>query len=301
MRIKSLLADSTGILFGALLLFACSNHNEEKEQVDTLKLLVKSMSFMDPSVADKYPVMQSIGLFSTDKQLYNTSLLDNQKAVYNGWKWYFEGNREIRLGPDSIMLYGYYPYDPYMQSHEWLRLKTGDVDYMYGAHNLKGRGYINYRQPVAEIRMEHAMCMLKLDIRPIIELGGTTDRIFIESADYDHPLYSTGQINMLTDETGSLEVLTGEVDCALDGSGIRALLYMIPCKAANFNINIIVNGKKHTMKVKGMDFEKGTIRNFWLDFDVEQQKLFIKDFNIVEWTNGGVLDIDTSVNADVEK
>lgn len=106
---------------------------------------------------------------------------------------------------------------------------------------------------------------------------------------------------MLTDETGSLEVLTGEVDCALDGSGIRALLYMIPCKAANFNINIIVNGKKHTMKVKGMDFEKGTIRNFWLDFDVEQQKLFIKDFNIVEWANGGVLDIDTSVNADVEK
>ena len=272
---------------------SCTDHNEEQEKVNTLKLLVNSKSFLSPDESDKYAVMHSIGLFSLDKQANRTSFINNQKAVYNGHKWYFEGNREIRLGNDSITVYAYYPYDPNMQSDEWLRLKTGDTDYMYGFHDIESRGFINSAQPCANIQMVHAMCLLKLDIRPIIEQQGKVGRVSIEGTNQVHPLYETGQINMFTDETGSLQILEGEVDCVIDDTGQKAVIYMIPCYKAEFNICLIVHGKKYVLTMTETDFHAGKIQNFWLDFDVKQEKMFIRDITIEDWVEGGSLDIDT--------
>lgn len=109
-----------------------------------------------------------------------TNLLNNQKAISNGSKWYLDKNCEVRLGEDSVNAYAYYPYDPNMQSDEWLRINTGKTDYMYGLHDIEEYGYINYAQPIADIKMRHAMCMLKLDIRPILEQGCTVSHIYIE-------------------------------------------------------------------------------------------------------------------------
>lgn len=285
---------SAGLLLGFMFVMSCTDHNEVREKVDTLKLLVKSNSLLVPSESDKYPPMHSIGVYSLSKDGEHTSLLDNQKAIYNGHRWYFDKNREVRLSTDSIQVYAYYPYDTNMQSNEWLRLKAGNTDYMYGFHDKEKHGYINYEQPLAEIKMEHAMSMLRLDVRPIIEEGGDIERIYIKTVDYNSPLYMTGQINMFTGETGSLEIME-EADCTLDNTGSKAILYLIPCLDAKFEINVIVNRKPYVLKITDHNFSPGKSYNFWLDFDVKEENLIIKDFTIEDWVDGGTLDMDTSV------
>ena len=240
MKILSNYIKTAGVLLAVILAGSCTDHDEVREKTNTLKLLVSSHSFLAPDQPDKYPSTHAVGLFSLDKNMNQTNLLNNQKAISNGSKWYLDKNCEVRLGEDSVNAYAYYPYDPNMQSDEWLRINTGKTDYMYGLHDIEEYGYINYAQPIADIKMRHAMCMLKLDIRPILEQGCTVSHIYIEGADPVHPIYSTGQINMFTDETGSLQVLDGEMECEIDETGQKALLYMIPCKGVAINITVIV-------------------------------------------------------------
>ena len=277
---------TAGVLLAVILAGSCTDHDEVREKTNTLKLLVSSHSFLAPDQPDKYPSTHAVGLFSLDKNMNQTNLLNNQKAISNGSKWYLDKNCEVRLGEDSVNAYAYYPYDPNMQSDEWLRINTGKTDYMYGLHDIEEYGYINYAQPIADIKMRHAMCMLKLDIRPILEQGCTVSHIYIEGADPVHPIYSTGQINMFTDETGSLQVLDGEMECEIDETGQKALLYMIPCKGVAINITVIVNGRTYTLPVKDLNFGQGMVQNFWLGFDVAEENLYLKGVNIVPWEDG---------------
>ncbi len=293
MKILNTCAKTLSLSFALMFAVSCSDHNEEHEKVDTLKLLINSNSILDPSVNDQYPSTQAVGLFSLNKELERTTLLDNQKAIYNGSKWYLDKNRTVILREDSIDVYAYCPYDPNMQSDEWLRIQSGTIDYMYGFHDLAEYGYINYAHPYAHIKMQHAMAMLKLDIRPLLEQMGQIDHIYIEGSDPEHPIYSTGQINMFTDETGSLHVLDGEVECFVDKTGTKAVIYMIPCKGATVNISVVVNGKKHSLTVYNLDFEPGMVRNYWLEFDVRKEKLYVKDFNIEPWIDGKEIDLET--------
>ena len=294
MKILSNYIKTAGVLLAVILAGSCTDHDEVREKTNTLKLLVSSHSFLAPDQPDKYPSTHAVGLFSLDKNMNQTNLLNNQKAISNGSKWYLDKNCEVRLGEDSVNAYAYYPYDPNMQSDEWLRINTGKTDYMYGLHDIEEYGYINYAQPIADIKMRHAMCMLKLDIRPILEQGCTVSHIYIEGADPVHPIYSTGQINMFTDETGSLQVLDGEMECEIDETGQKALLYMIPCKGVAINITVIVNGRTYTLPVKDLNFGQGMVQNFWLGFDVAEENLYLKGVNIVTWEDGAESDLSTS-------
>lgn len=130
MKILSNYIKTAGVLLAVILAGSCTDHDEVREKTNTLKLLVSSHSFLAPDQPDKYPSTHAVGLFSLDKNMNQTNLLNNQKAISNGSKWYLDKNCEVRLGEDSVNAYAYYPYDPNMQSDEWLRINTGKTDYM---------------------------------------------------------------------------------------------------------------------------------------------------------------------------
>ena len=56
---------------------------------------------------------------------------------------------------------------------------------------------------------------------------------------------------------GSLQVLDGEMECEIDETGQKALLYMIPCKGVAINITVIVNGRTYTLPCQGSEFWPG--------------------------------------------
>lgn len=295
MKIFSSYIKTAGLAFSLVFAASCAEDHSEPEKVDTLKLLISSQSILTPAQSDKYPSTYAAGLFSLDKEGNRTLLLDNQKAVYNGSKWYLDKNREIKLGTDSIHVYAYSPYDPNMQSDEWMVIHAGTTDYLYGFHDLAGRGYIHYAQPYADIKMNHALCMMRMDITPLLEQNTTVTRVYIENTDPAHPIYSTGQINMFTGETGSLHILEGEVECELVQEEKMAYLYMIPCSQAYINIHVVIDGVTRTLPVNGVDLEAGVVRNYWLDYNVEKKDLFIRVFNIEPWKTGGEMNLSTNV------
>ena len=278
------------LLLGPIM-HACKGTDEWHEKADVFKLVVSSDALMNPSEEDIYPRMKDIGLFSLDWSGKRTEVFDNQKAVYNGRKWYLENGREVWLGTDSMNVYTYSPFVPGLESDTWLPVRTGDVDYMYGRHLVFQYGFINRYQPVAYVNMVHSMAFIKMDLRPIREQLGKISRIAIRNTDINRPVYETAELNLLNGEIRYGAKRLAGFECVMHPSGDMAYLYAVPCKDSSFNIEIVVNGKLYTMAARATALEGAKMQNFWLDFDVKQMKLFLRDITIQPWDDRGEIEL----------
>lgn len=276
------------ILVGALsvlVFMACSDDPSDKAKPDIdMQLIVTCPAIDNPEVTVSQPVASSIGLFSRDIDGNVDGFLRNVRATFNGRKWYFNGKEQLILSEDSLTVFGYSPYDPSVFEPISVPIKTGTVDYLYGSHRLAARGYVCRTQPVVELAMRHALSQIRMDLRPILNLGRKVSRVVVKPGKSDAGAIGTAFLDIQTGEINGQKALTGQVEAKLEKES--AYIYMLPCGCHLLSIGIEVDGKMMWTIIQLSGLTAGKQYNFWLDIDVSREALVTGDMTIEEWEIG---------------
>lgn len=275
-----------------LLCMGCEDVVEKESSLSrSLELLVSVPAIDNPESLTNQPIASEIGLFSRDLAGTVGTVLDNTPAAYNGYKWYLKGIESVQLGTDSLTLYGYYPYDGEWSDRVELPVASGTTDYLYGQHDLKNRGYVHAGQPVAQLRMRHALSCLSFDLRPILQQGKKVTKLQLRADEFSDKPIGKALLNIVTGELTPSAALTETLTALMSRDASRADLYLIPSAQVTVWIGLEIKGQMMWVSKKGLDLASGKQYNFLLDYDVKEEAAVIREMSIVDWNEGPGIDL----------
>lgn len=257
----------------------------------SLELQVSVPSLANPEELASQPIASAVGLFSRDLAGNVGTLLNNTPAAYNGYKWYLKGLESVQLGADSLTVYGYYPYDATWAENEELVVVSGNTDYLYGQHDLMNRGYIHVGQPLAHLKMNHALACLSFDLRSILQQGKRVTKVQLRGNLVEDRPVGRAYLNIVTGELSPIASLTTTLTAEISRDGSMATLYMIPCEQVEIWIGMEINGNMMWVSRKDFDMATGKLYNFLLDYDVKEENMVIREMKIEDWNLGPEVDL----------
>lgn len=257
----------------------------------SLELLVSVPSLENPEVQANQPIASAVGLFSRDLAGVVGAVLDNTPAAYNGYKWYLRGVESVQLGTDSLTLYGYYPFDPSWTDRIQLPVAAGTTDYLYGQHDLKNRGYVCADQPVAHLRMRHALSCLSFDLRPILQQGKKVGKLQLRADEFTDKPVGRATLNIQTGELTPVSLLNTTLTATMNREGTTANLFLIPSEQVTIWVGLELKGQMMWVSRRGLDLASGKQYNFLLDYDVKEEAMVIREMTIQDWNEGPGIDL----------